>query len=116
MQKFIKTNNTVYPVLFGFNALCMFSEMTDTKSEDIAVLFENMRLDHSRALSYVGLYYGARAEGIPFELSIDDVGDMMQADKNFFGKILKIFTDQNHKEPTAKEKKLLAKKGKNGKK
>ena len=60
------------------------------KLSDIGTLGENMTIMQAMRLVYYGLKDGARREGVKFELTIDDVGDIMDNDMEFLNKCMEI--------------------------
>jgi len=107
----VETRGVKYPIRFGFNATADFSEMSGLTIADLQKLGENITPSAVRSLAYVGLKHGARINGEKFQLTIEDIGDMMDEDPSFLENVLKCFSNdlpQNNGE----EKKQDVPKGK----
>jgi hypothetical protein len=98
-----------YPVKYGFAALRIFSEATGTTLNDLAKLGDNISITQALALVWAGLKDGARAMGTDFELSIDDVADLLDNDQEAMEKVLGVFQDSLAKPEKGKRKKKAMK-------
>lgn len=98
-----------YPVKYGFAALRIFSEATGTTLNDLAKLGDNISITQALALVWAGLKDGARAMGTDFELSIDDVADLLDNDQEAMEKVLEVFQDSLAKPEKGKRKKKAKK-------
>ena len=84
-------NGKDYPVKYGFAALRAFSDATGTTLGDLAKLGNNMSITQALALVWAGLKDGARVMKQDFNLTIDDVADLMDTDQEAMTKVLKVF-------------------------
>lgn len=91
MQEHIEIAGTTYPIKYGFNALRIFTAETGTSLQDIAKLSEEITLDHAIVLMYAGLKDGARAERTQFNMSVEDVADLLDLDQEAMNKCLLVF-------------------------
>jgi hypothetical protein len=94
MVEVIKINTKSYPVKFGFNALRHFTDLTGMTLNEISNIANDLNLSHAIILIYVGLKDGARVTQEKFELSIDDIGDMLDDDNTIIEKMMSIFSKQ----------------------
>jgi hypothetical protein len=86
----IESNGINYPFAFGMTALARFMEAENMKLNDIGQLGENMTIMQAMRLVYFGLKDGARRERISFDLTIDDVGDIMDNDPDFLNRCMEV--------------------------
>ena len=97
-----------FPIFFGFNGLRKYCGNTGTSLQMLMNLGENMTLDQALQLVLVGIEEGCRKSGEEFNLTIDDLGDMLDSDMNGLTTALEIFGEQmghNIKQPDATGKK-----------
>lgn len=95
-----------YPVSFGMNALAAFTRNAGLSLKQLGDLEEHLDLQNTLLLVHCGLSDGHRkarkageASG-QFTLTLEDVGDLMDADSNALQKVLDVFTQSM---PNAKE-------------
>ena len=104
---FININEKKYPIKFGFNALRKYSSKTNTSLQDLDKLGDNMTLDSALTLIYCGIEDGYRAAKQEFDLTIDDLADLIDNDYDSLGRAMEI---QAEHMGGSKEKKQKAKK------
>tara|TARA_R100001163_G_scaffold34215_1_gene26443 strand:+ start:136 stop:462 length:327 start_codon:yes stop_codon:yes gene_type:complete len=104
---FLEINNKKHPIKFGFNALRKYSSKTNTSLKDLDKLGDNMTLDDALTLIYCGIEDGYRAAKQEFNLSVDDLADLVDGDFDSIGKAMEILAEQmggsNEKKPKAKK-------------
>lgn len=92
-MKKIKINGKDYPVAFSFNALnelcelknCSFTELTE-------LLAGNALLPNDLVIiAFVGLKEGARKEKEKFDLTIDDVDELLFQNMSLIAEIMEAF-------------------------
>lgn len=76
-MKHIELGGQRRPVHFNVNALIEFDEITGLDVTAGVLYVEIRKLKNQRALAYVGLKYGALEEKQQFNLSLAEVGDLM---------------------------------------
>ena len=95
-----------YPIFFGFNGLRKYCGMTGTSLNKLMSLGQDMTLDEALKLVLVGIEEGCRKSGEDFELTIDELGDMLDSDMGGLTRALEVFGEQmgqNIKQPEAKK-------------
>lgn len=66
------------PIKFGFNALIEFSEMTGRTIEQLNTInTSSISMKDLLLLCWCALKQGARREKIPFDVTVEDVGDWL---------------------------------------
>ena len=80
-----------YPVKFGFNALRLFGNETGKTLAEIMSLNNNIGINDAIALMWSGLKDGHRVEKTPFNLTMDDVSDLLDADQSALTKVMDVF-------------------------
>jgi len=100
----IKVGEKLYPVKYGFNALRIFCKESGIELQDIEKIAQSMSLDHAINLVWAGLKDGARVEKIEFDLTIEDVADMMDEDNTVITQCMELFIASFVK-PNSEEKK-----------
>lgn len=98
-------NGKDYPVKYGFAALRAFSDVTGTTLNELNQLGKTMTITQALALVWAGLKDGARVMNKEFDLSIDDVADLMDEDDQAMNKVLEVFTASLAKPTKSKGKK-----------
>lgn len=93
MFEFVKIGDKAYPVKFGFNALRHFSKMTGIAIQDFSKIGVNMTFDTALTLIYVGLQDGSRAAKQNFEMTIDDLADLLDTDMDAIERCMIVFTE-----------------------
>jgi hypothetical protein len=84
-----------------------YSSKTNTSLKDLDKLGDNMTLDDALTLIYCGIEDGHRAAKQEFNLSVDDLADLVDGDFDSIGKAMEILAEQmggsNEKKPKAKK-------------
>ena len=93
----VKTGGVAYPVKFGFNAYADLCDLTGLTINDLQKFGESISPGVARDLVWCGLKHGARVKKQKFSLSREDVGDMMDDDPEFAGKVFQAFADSQPK-------------------
>jgi hypothetical protein len=90
MIKYIDFGGEKRPVKYGMNALATFSKLSksEVKEDGSGLGFDDLRL-----LVYVGLQEGARADRKEFKVSLEDVGDWLDADFDKLQEFVEAFTE-----------------------
>jgi len=105
----IKIASKSYPVFFGFNGLRKYCGKTGTSLNKLMNLGQDMTLDQALQLVLIGIEEGCRKSGQEFNLTIDELGDMLDTDMTGLTTALEIFGKQmghNMQTPgTSKKKK-----------
>ena len=79
---------------FGMNTLRLFTSMSGIPLNEIEKIGENMDLDTAIQLAFCGLKDGHRKAGKDFNLTLDDVADLMDYDMDSLTKIMDVFANQ----------------------
>ena len=90
----IKIDKTNYPIFFGFNGLRKYCKKTGTSLNKLMTLGQNMTLEEALQLMLVGIEEGCRKANQPFDLTIDDLGDLLDTDTTALTKAMEIFGEQ----------------------
>lgn len=101
-----------YPIFFGFNGLRKYCGLTGTSLNQLMNLGQDMTLDEALKLVLVGIEEGSRKADQDFNLSIDELGDMLDSDMGGLTRALEIFGEQmgqNIEQPKGKKVKPRAK-------
>jgi len=104
MTKQIKVNGTDYPVKYGFNALRLFSNQTGIGLDELSKLQDSMSIDYAIALIWAGLKDGARVEKIEFNMTMDDVADLLDEDQTIIEQCVAYFVESFIKPSDAEKK------------
>lgn len=102
-----------YPLFFGFNGLRKYCGITGTSLNKLMSLGQDMTLDQALTLVLVGIEEGCRKSGQDFNMTIDELSDMLDTDMTGLTKALEIFGQQmghNMNVPNNSKKKAKAKK------
>lgn len=100
----VKVGDKLYPVKYGFNALRVFCNASGIELQDIEKIATSMSLDHAINLVWAGLKDGARVEKQEFDLTIEDIADMMDEDNTLITQCMELFISSFVK-PNSEEKK-----------
>ena len=98
----IELGGKKFPIFFGFNGLRKYCGMTGTSLTKLMRLGDDMTLDQALHLVLVGIEEGCRKSGENFNLTIDELGDMLDSDMSGLARALEIFGEQmgqNVKQP-----------------
>ena len=102
-----------YPIFFGFNGLRKYCAQTGTSLNKLMTLGQDTTLDQALRLVLVGIEEGCRKSGQEFNLTLDELGDMLDQDMDGLTKALNVFGSQmgqNIKQPGKKKVKAKVKK------
>jgi hypothetical protein len=102
-----------FPIFFGFNGLRKYCGKTGTSLNKLMSLGQDMTLDQALTLVLVGIEEGCRKSSQDFNLTIDELSDMLDTDMSGLTKALEVFGQQmghNMKVPVETKKKGNAKK------
>tara|TARA_R110000822_G_scaffold103133_5_gene229661 strand:- start:1972 stop:2295 length:324 start_codon:yes stop_codon:yes gene_type:complete len=91
--KVVIINKKDYPVKYGFAALRAFTDATGVTLGQLGTLGESMNITQALALVWAGLKDGARVTKTNFDLTIDDVADLLDEDGKAMDKVLAVFTE-----------------------
>tara|TARA_R100000655_G_scaffold49314_1_gene86882 strand:+ start:102 stop:518 length:417 start_codon:yes stop_codon:yes gene_type:complete len=108
----VKIANKDFPLFFGFNGLRKYCAKTGTSLNKLMTLGDNMTLDQALQLVLVGIEEGCRKSGKDFDLTIDQLGDLLDEDMDGLARALEVFGDQmgqNIKQPSSSKKKAKIK-------
>jgi|TARA_R100001594_G_scaffold47862_1_gene80773 hypothetical protein len=83
-----------YPIFFGFNGLRKYCGMTGTSLNKLMTLGQDMTLDQALKLVLIGIEEGCRKSGQEMQLTIDELGDMLDNDMGGLTRALEIFGKQ----------------------
>lgn len=100
----IKVGEKVFPVKYGFNALRLFCNASGIGLQEIESIAENISIDHAINLVWAGMKDGARAEKKEFNLTAEDVADLMDVDYSVVKQCMDLFVSSFVK-PSTDEKK-----------
>jgi|TARA_R110000782_G_scaffold255070_5_gene343714 hypothetical protein len=98
-------NGKDYPVKYGMAALRAFSDATGITLGELGSIGENMTITQALALVWAGLKDGARVTKTDFNLSIDDIADLIDEDDTAMTKVLAVFEHSLGAKKTSKVKK-----------
>lgn len=93
MTKYLKIAGKEMPVKYGFAALMEFTDMAGLSMNQLESLGDNMSLKTAVTLIWCGFKHGARAEKKSFDMTIDDVADLLDDDLQAMEKVLAVFGD-----------------------
>jgi len=109
----IEIDGKKFPIFFGFNGLRKYCRNTGTSLNKLMTLGQDINLDEALNLVLVGIEEGCRKSGEKFELSIDDLGDMLDNDMDGLARALELFGEQmgqNVKQAQGGKKKITSSK------
>jgi len=87
-------NGKDYPIRFGMNALRIYCKRTNTSLQDLDKLGQDISLDDACQLIIAGLQDGARVAGKDFDLTIEDIADILDEDFEALQKCFDVFGEQ----------------------
>ena len=91
---FTKIGDKEYPVKFGFNSLRKYSAKTNTSLADLDKLGQEMNLDNALTLIFCGVEDGYRAAKQDFNLTMDDLADLIDDDFDAIGRCMEVLAEQ----------------------
>ena len=100
----IKVGEKTYPVKYGFNALRMFCNESGIELQDLEQIASSMKIDHAINLVWAGMKDGARVEKQGFDLTPEDIADLMDEDNTLINQCMELFVASFIK-PNSGEKK-----------
>lgn len=106
---FIKLGNKNMAISFGFAALRKYSELTNTSLSDLQKLGTDMTLNDTLILLWCGIKDGHRRAKQEFELSVDDIADMLDGNFDVLEDAFEILGRHMSDGLTNSEKKQVAK-------
>tara|TARA_R110001583_G_scaffold41335_2_gene131601 strand:+ start:8047 stop:8403 length:357 start_codon:yes stop_codon:yes gene_type:complete len=87
----VKIASKNYPVFFGFNGLRKYCAATGTSLNKLMNLGQDMTLDQALQLVLVGIEEGCRKSSQDFDLTIDELSDLLDSDMGGLTRALEIF-------------------------
>ena len=100
----IKVGEKTYPVKYGFNALRMFCNASGIELQELEQIGSSMKIDHAINLVWAGMKDGARVEKQDFDLTPEDIADLMDEDNTLINQCMELFVASFIK-PNSGEKK-----------
>lgn len=100
----VKVGDNTYPVKYGFNALRLFCNASGIELQELEKLGESITFDYAINLVWAGLKDGARVEKQSFDLTVEDVADLLDQDPSLINQCVELFTASFIK-PASGEKK-----------
>ena len=94
MFEVVILNGKDYPIRFGMNALRIYCKRTKTSLQDLDKLGQDISLDDACQLILAGLQDGARVAGKDFDLTIEDIADILDEDFEALQKCFDVFGEQ----------------------
>jgi hypothetical protein len=103
MVKHIEIGGKTRPLLYNINALIEFEELTGDEILKTSLNMDLRSLKKIRALAYVGLKYGAKAEESTEIFTLEKVGDWINLSDETIPNIVKAFRSSNQGEDNGSE-------------
>lgn len=100
----IKVGEKTYPVKYGFNALRMFCNESGIELQDLEKIASSMKIDHAINLVWAGMKDGARVEKQDFDLTPEDIADLMDEDNTLINQCMELFVASFIKPNSGKKK------------
>tara|TARA_R110000744_G_scaffold226221_5_gene344617 strand:+ start:1389 stop:1706 length:318 start_codon:yes stop_codon:yes gene_type:complete len=100
----ITVGKEVFPVKYGFNALRLFCNASNIGLQELEGIAENISIDHAINLVWAGMKDGARTEKKDFDLTTEDVADLIDVDFTVVKQCMDLFVSSFVK-PSTEEKK-----------
>mgnify|MGYP006969370929 FL=1 len=94
MFELITINGKELPIKYGMNALRIFCKATNKTLGDLEKLGNHLTLDDSVHLIIAGLKDGHRKAGKPFNLTVEDISDVLDDDISIIERAMEIFSEQ----------------------
>ena len=89
----VKLGKKDLPVYFGFNALRKYCRATGTSLNELSNLGTSMSLDDIVELIYHGTMEGHRRAKVDFDMTSDDIADLLDGDQNGMQKAMELFAE-----------------------
>lgn len=80
----------LYPVYFGMNSHVEFCKLENVTLDELNAIQSNMKLNYIISFVYVGLKHGARKSKQEFKLTLEEVGDLIDDDKEFMNNVMDV--------------------------
>lgn len=88
----VKVNGKAFPCSFGMAALSHFLDTQGLKLADLETFGEDgLSLTAALQLVYEGIKDGHRREKKPFDMSYEDVCDLVDQDQSLIGQCIEVF-------------------------
>ena len=94
MFEVVILNGKDYSLRYGMNALRLYCKRTNRSLQDLDKLGQDMGLDDACQLILAGLQDGARVAGKDFDLTIEDIADILDEDFGALQKCFDVFGEQ----------------------
>ena len=94
MFEVIKIADQTFSIRFGMNALRIFCKKTGKNLNDLQTLGQGMSLDEACHLIFAGIEDGCRKAGQEFNLTIDELSDLLDEDFDALPRAMDIFGEQ----------------------
>ena len=94
MFEVIKIADKTFSIKFGMNALRIFCKRTGKNLNDLQTLGQGMSLDEACHLILSGIEDGSRKAGQDFELTVDELSDLLDEDFDALSRAMDIFSKQ----------------------
>jgi hypothetical protein len=94
MFEVVILNKKDFPIRFGMNALRIYCKKTNTSLQDLDKLGQDISLDNACQLILAGLQDGARVAGKDFDLTVEDIADILDDDMEALQKCFDVFAEQ----------------------
>ena len=87
----VKLGKKDLPMYFGFNALRKYCRMSGVTLNELANFGNTMTLDDAVNLIFCGIQEGHRRAKVDFELTTDEVADLLDGDSEGLTKAMELF-------------------------
>lgn len=87
----VKVKGKAYPCNYGMAALSEFLDAEGLKLSDLSTFGQDMALSTALRLVYIGLKDGARKAKKEFNLSFEDVCDLVDDDQELITRCMEVF-------------------------
>ena len=94
MFEVVILNGKDYPCSFGMNTIRLWCKSTDRNLQDLDKIGEDMSLNDAVYLVQAGLTDGARRAGKQFDLSVEEISDLLDDDFDALQRVLNVFSEQ----------------------
>ena len=89
----VKLGKKDLPIYFGFNALRKYCRSTGTSLNELGQLGQTMSLDDIVELIYHGTMEGHRRAKVSFDMTSDDIADLLDGDQSGMQKAMELFAE-----------------------
>ena len=87
----VKLGKKEFPMYFGFNALRKFCRQTGTTLNELSNFGNAMSLDDIVELIFCGTAEGHRRAGVEFNMTSDDIADLLDGDSSGLERCMELF-------------------------